>query len=444
MPRTKTQTQTTTEETDVTQTQTTQTRKLARVTLAAQPTPSDIALLSTVLATNKWLRRARIALLANEPFTLWGPPGVGKTDMLYLLHKVMFPGMPMYTLILSGRDPAEVQGMAVLDHQTGTVRLGSWAWVEEMIEAGGGTLFLDELTTAAGATQAVALAILQERKVGERFLPAPTRIFAAANPPDCAVDGEAFKPPTANRMGHIEVGRYSNGPEVKALSKELAPGWCEWLQRAFASTEAEREAATLISGYVNANPEALFDFPHGDESAQGYGWASPRSWAKYAKVFSTALATGDGQAREDALLMSDDWLGAGQGKAWRTFARNHDLPNSRALLDGRVAFTFDPARADRAKLVVSGIANEAIRGSILDPVTGKADPKLRAALVESAWGLIVAACNAKCGDVIKSATKALQNWRIHESGSPAIRGANEREAFKLLGITLGAQNQMLA
>lgn len=414
-----------------------------RITQIRTPTPVEIALLSTVLLTTPWLRRARLALLANQPFTLWGPPGVGKTDMLYLLHRVLFPTKPMYTLILSGRDPAEVQGMACLDHQTGTVRLASWQWVEEMIEADGGTLFLDELSTATGATQAVALSILQERKVGEKSLPESVRIFAAANPPDCAVDGEALKPPTANRMGHISVGTYSNGPEVKALSRELAPGWCEWLLSTFTATEAQRQTAALISGYISANPDALFDYPHGDESAQGFGWASPRSWAKYATVYATAIATGDVKAREDALLMSDDWLGAGQGKAWRTFARNADLPNSRALLDGNETFVFDAARADRAKLVIIGVANEALRGSILDPATGKPDPKRRHKLVEAAWGIVNAAIAAKCGDTVKPATKSLQNWRIHESDAPNERFPAEREAFKALGIVLGNVNKML-
>lgn len=449
MARTKTatltQTQTPdTEETAVTQTKPqTQTTLPRRVTQTAAPTPAEIAILAAALASNKWLRRARLALLANEPFCLWGPPGVGKTDMLYLLHRVLFPGKPMYTLILSGRDPAEVQGMAVLDHATGVVRLGSWQWVEEMIEANGGTLFLDELSTAAGATQAVGLRVVQEKTVGERALPKNVRVFAAANPPDCAVDGESFKPPTANRMGHIHVGRYSNDAEVKALSKELAPGWCDWILAAHSTTEAQRDTATLVSNYIGANPEALFSYPHSDETAQGYGWPSPRSWAKYATIYSSALATGDTQAREDALLMADDWLGEGQGKAWRTFARNADLPNSRALLDGRTTFQFDPARADRARLVITGVSNEAVRGNANGP-DGKPDPKIRAKLIESAWEIVLAAITAKCGDVVKPATKALQNWRIHESDDPNSRFTSEREAFKLLGITLGKANQMLA
>jgi hypothetical protein len=394
---------------------------------------NDRALLDAATSKLAWLRRAKVALIANEPFCLWGPPGVGKTDMLYLAHRVLFPGLPFYVLILSGRDPADVQGLSVYDPATGAVRLASWAWAQEFVAAGGGTLFLDELSTATGTTQAVGLRILQERKVGEITLPGTVRVIAAANPPDCSVDGEAFRAPTANRMGHIVVGRYANDAECKSLSASLADNWVPWLGATLTETPGEREAAMLVSGYVTKSPGSLFQFPGGDESRQGMGWPSPRSWHKYARILASAIDNG---FREDGLLMADDWLGEGVGREWRTYARNADLPNPRDLIEGRATFSFETGRADKARVVVTGVATEAVHGSAAD----HAD---RSRLVEAAWGIVLAAANAKLADAVKPGTKALQDWRINPNNPQRLAmGANERAGLAKLGIALQKANEM--
>ena len=398
-----------------------------------EATEADRAAADLACSKLRWLRRARLALRANEPFCLWGPPGVGKTDMLYLLHRVLFPGLPFYVLVLSGRDPSDVQGLSVYDPATGSVRLAGWQWAQEFVAAGGGTLFLDELSTATGTTQATGLRILQERKVGEVTLPATVRVIAAANPPDCSVDGEAFRAPTANRMGHIVVGRYGTEAECKTLAADLAPGWIDWLPTVLSGTEGEREAGMLVTSYIAKSPTALFQFPGGDESRQGMGWPSPRSWHKYARILAHALETGE---REEALLMADEWLGDGVGAEWRTYARNADLPKPRDLIEGRAVFKFDAGRADRARVVVRGVASEAVRG----PAVDYAD---RCRLVEAAWGIVLAAAEAKLSDAVKSGTKELQDWRVAPANPQRLaQGANERAALIKLGVVLNKVNEM--
>lgn len=406
---------------------------IAPVSEFREATDADRTTIETACSKLKWLRRARLALRANEPFCLWGPPGVGKTDLLYTLHRTLFPGLPFYVLVLSGRDPSDVQGLSVYDPSTGRVTLAGWAWAREFVDAGGGTLFLDELSTATGTTQAVGLRILQERKVGEVTLPSTVRVIAAANPPDCSVDGEAFRAPTANRMGHITVGRYSTPAECKTLAADLSDNWCEWLPGAMAGTEAEREAAMLVTSYIAKSPASLFQFPGGDESAQGMGWPSPRSWHKYARILAQGIEAGE---RDEALLMADEWLGDGVGAEWRTYARNADLPKPRDLLEGRATFRFDPGRADRARVVVRGVASEAVRGPA-------ADHKDRCRLIEAAWAIILAAAEAKLADSVKSATKDLQDWRVSPNNPERLaQGANERAGLLKLGVVLNKVNEM--
>lgn len=398
-----------------------------------EATEADRAAAEAACSKLRWLRRARLALRANEPFCLWGPPGVGKTDMLYLLHRTLFPGLPFYVLVLSGRDPSDVQGLSVYDPATGSVRLAGWQWAQEFVTAGGGTLFLDELSTATGTTQATGLRILQERKVGEVTLPPSVRVIAAANPPDCSVDGEAFRAPTANRMGHITVGRYSTEAECKTLAADLAPGWIDWLPTVLSGTEGEREAAMLVTSYISKCPTALFQFPGGDETRQGMGWPSPRSWHKYARVLAQGIDSGE---RAEALLMADEWLGDGVGSEWRTYARTADLPKPRDLIEGRATFRFDAGRADRALVVIRGVASEAVRG----PAVDYAD---RCRLVEAAWAIVLAAAEAKLADSVKSGTKELQDWRVAPSNPQRLaQGANERAALIKLGVVLNKVNEM--
>jgi hypothetical protein len=48
------------------------------------------------------------------------------------------------------------------------------------------------------------LRILEERQVGETYLPSSVAIVAAANPPSSAVDGYDLPPAVANRLMHLD------------------------------------------------------------------------------------------------------------------------------------------------------------------------------------------------------------------------------------------------
>lgn len=369
-----------------------------------------------------WVARLRLCLAANTPALLVGPPGVGKTDLVRASHDALFPDLPLVTIIVSQTDPSELNGLPVV-MPDGTVAKASWSWVDALCASGGGTVFLDELTTAPPASQAAAMRLVLERVVGDTALPDTVRFVAAANPTDCAAGGWELAAPLANRLAHIEVGRYGTTAECAALSADLTPGWCGWALARYTATDAEREASALVAGFVSSNPSVLFAFPS-EESQRSGAWASPRSWATYCRVLATAIDAG---ARDAGLDLAAAFVGRGEAAAFRSFARTSGLPRALDLLEGRATYQWDRARADLARAVLLGAATTAVHHDV--------DDRGRAALIEAAWSLVNGACGASLKEATIGAAKVLRQWR-KGSKAPAAMGAEEANAVRALGKAL--------
>lgn len=374
----------------------------------------------------RWLSQLRLCMAANSAALVWGPPGVGKTDIIGALHRELFDDLPFIPLVVSTLDPTELHGLTIAS-EGGDVRRAPWEWAKALVEAGGGTVFLDELTTAPPATQAAALRLVLEKVAGDTVLPESVRFVAAANPPDCAAGGFDLSPPMANRFAHLHVGAYDTPAKSEALSRELAPAWIDWVTRTFSGTPEDRKAAVCVAGFIGSNPGALFSYPT-NEADRGGAWASPRSWAALTRVLSTASGSGDWDA---ALDLAGAFVGSGVSSAFRTHARNADLPAPRDLLTGAASYAFDRSRADLARAVLLGAQLEAVHGETATPAD-------RAALVEAAWSLVLAACDGGLTEATTDAAKALARWRSTPaaqggSGVPHVRGTNEQAGMVRLG-----------
>ena len=177
-----------------------------------------------------------VALLADVPVILWGPPGQGKSSVVQELAQGM--DAHLETVIASIREPSDFAGLPVVDPVTRTASLAAPSWAvrlrDAVLEQGRmGIQFYDEVSTAPPATQAALLRPILEGVVGDLRLPPGVRTVAAANPPDVAADGWDLAPPVANRFVHlsweldadtVREGFTSGWPRVQVPTVDAAGG----------------------------------------------------------------------------------------------------------------------------------------------------------------------------------------------------------------------------
>ena len=114
----------------------------------------------------------------HTPAMLWGPPGVGKSQMVAQIaerHQV-----PVIDIRLSQMEPSDLRGIPF--RTDGRVEWAIPALLPDAERHGpSGILFLDEITSAPPAVSAAAYQLILDRRLGEYKIPAGWAIFAAGN-----------------------------------------------------------------------------------------------------------------------------------------------------------------------------------------------------------------------------------------------------------------------
>jgi hypothetical protein len=352
----------------------------------------------------KWTKLAYLALQANRVPLVWGGPGIGKTDQAESeVHQRYWAGdaeAPFVGVSPALSDPTDATGpLAVVADKA--VRLLPEV-MRPLFDAGRGTFFIDELTTATAATQAAFLRVVQNRIVGDQKFPDDVRIIMAANPADIAAGGSELVAPMANRVVHLKA----DAPE--------ATDWKIWLASKLIDSASERRAAALIGAFIGSHSSRLYAFPE-DEGKRASAWPSPRTWHAAADCYAAAIEAGEEGA---TLELVAGCVGTDVAQEFAAFVANADLPDARELLTGKVSWSPERHRVDRASAVLQSIATEAAYGP-----WGTA--KERAEVVERAWEIIEGACNVGLTDSAYSAVVPLNTWRLTKSGAPRALGASE-------------------
>jgi len=187
----------------------------------------------------------------HTPVMLWGPPGVGKSDMVRQIaarHEV-----PVVDLRLSQMEPSDLRGIPFRKQDT-----VEWA-VPAMLphprrQGPAGILFLDEITSAPPTVSAAAYQLVLDRRLGEYTVPPGWAIFSAGNRQGDRGLSYTMPAPLANRFAHFEV-------EVNL------DDWVSW---AWDSGIDER-----VVGFLRFRPDRLFDF---DPAINPVAFPTPRSW----------------------------------------------------------------------------------------------------------------------------------------------------------------------
>jgi hypothetical protein len=187
----------------------------------------------------------------HTPVMLWGPPGVGKSQMVMRVgdrHSV-----PVIDLRLSQMEPSDLRGIPFRNGEH--VEWAPPAILPDAERHGPeGVLFLDEINSAPPSVSAAAYQLILDRRLGEYLVPEGWAIIAAGNRQGDRGVTYTMPAPLANRFAHFEV-------------ETNLDDWVSW---AYANGIDER-----IIAFLRFRPELLFDF---DPAHNPVAFPSPRSW----------------------------------------------------------------------------------------------------------------------------------------------------------------------
>ncbi len=187
----------------------------------------------------------------HTPVMLWGPPGVGKSQMVAQI--AARHGVPVIDIRLSQMEPSDLRGIPFRVEDR--VEWAPPAVLPDRRRHGPrGILFLDEITSAPPAVSAAAYQLILDRRLGEYKVPEGWAIFAAGNRQGDRGVTYSMPAPLANRFSHFEV-------------ETNLDDWAAW---AYRSGLDER-----VIAFLRFRPELLFDF---DPAHNPVAFPSPRSW----------------------------------------------------------------------------------------------------------------------------------------------------------------------
>ncbi len=118
----------------------------------------------------------------GRPIFIWGPPGIGKSDIIKQMGEDL--DAHVIDIRLSLWEPTDIKGIPYFDSDNGKM---SWAPPIELPDADMAKkhkkiiLFMDEMNSAAPAVQAAAYQLVLNRRVGTYYLPDNVLIVAAGN-----------------------------------------------------------------------------------------------------------------------------------------------------------------------------------------------------------------------------------------------------------------------
>jgi hypothetical protein len=257
------------------------------------------------VSPNEAKRSIRKCIKIQRPVFMWGPPGIGKSDIVKQVGDEF--ERDVIDVRLSLWEPTDIKGIPYYNAQANTM---SWAPPAELPTDPDSTaiLFLDELNSAAPATQAAAYQLILNRRVGTYILPKGVSIVAAGNRETDKGVTYRMPAPLANRFLHIE----------------LRTDYEDWLQWATLNREHEQ-----VVGYIGFAKQDLYDF---DPKSSSRAFATPRSWHFVSQLLE------DDDLGEGTL--TDLIAGAiGEGLAVKFMAHRKvakQMPDPEAILAGKV------------------------------------------------------------------------------------------------------------
>ena len=266
--------------------------------------------LTRTVSPNKAKKSILRAFNKKRPIFLWGPPGIGKSEIVGQINDQVLKNSFLIDIRLSLWEPTDIKGIPYFDSNSSSM---VWAPPAELpteefaSKYDNIVLFLDEMNSASPAVQAAAYQLILNRRVGQYKLPDNVLIVAAGNRE--ADKGVTYRMPAplANRFVHLE----------------LAVDFDDWFAWA-----TENKIHKDVVGYLTFAKKDLYDF---DPKSPSRSFATPRSWS-----FVSELLEDDDDENTTTDLVSG---AVGEGLAVKFSAHRKiasSLPNPTDILDGKV------------------------------------------------------------------------------------------------------------
>lgn len=244
---------------------------------------------------------------------LWGPPGIGKSQAIRQMAKVIEAKTGKTVSVTDVRlllfNPIDLRGIPTANADKTLA-----VWLKPQIfqmDPGDGViniLFLDEISAAPQSVQAAAYQITLDRVVGEHKLPENCIVIAAGN--RVTDKSVAYKMPKAlaNRLLHIEV----EGSFI---------AWKEWAIQSGINDK--------VLGFLSFRQNYLMGF---DPSSDDLAFATPRSW----EMVSNLLNNVDDDVDRMYPLIAG-LVGTGVAVELRTWTKVYrELPEIEDIFDGKM------------------------------------------------------------------------------------------------------------
>ena len=260
------------------------------------------------LGPNTAKSRILHAMNKQRPVFIWGPPGIGKSDIVHQIGESI--EAHVIDVRLSLWEPTDIKGIPYYSANDNTMQ---WAPPVELPNEKMAKkhkaiiLFLDEMNSAAPAVQAAAYQLILNRRVGTYVLPDNIYIVAAGNRE--ADKGVVYRMPAplANRFVHLE----------------LAVNFDDWFAWA-----VDNKIHKDVVGYLQFSKKDLYDF---DPKSPSRSFATPRSWSFVSELLEDEL---DEETTTDLVSGS-----VGEGLALKFVAHRKvasQMPNPADILSGKV------------------------------------------------------------------------------------------------------------
>jgi len=248
------------------------------------------------------------AFSKKRPIFLWGPPGIGKSDIVAQVTNTL-PNAHLIDIRLSLWEPTDIKGIPYFDSNSGTMVWGAPSELpteEFAAQYDNIVVFFDEMNSAAPAVQAAAYQLILNRRVGQYKLPDNVIIVAAGNRE--ADKGVTYRMPAplANRFVHLE----------------MAVNFDDWFNWA-----VDNNIHKDVVGFLTFSKKDLYDF---DPKSPSRSFATPRSWS----FVSELLEDDDDNTTTDLVSGS-----VGEGLAIKFMAHRKvaaKMPNPSDILEGKV------------------------------------------------------------------------------------------------------------